>query len=68
MKVVCIDNGGYERHLTIGKVYINDGDIHRYAVISDADGQWIGCYSNNFIMYEQWLSLNRSEVIDDILS
>lgn len=68
MKVVCINNSGYEKHLTVGKVYINDGGIHRYSFISDYDGQWSGCYSTNFILYDKWLSLNRNEVIDGILA
>jgi GTPase SAR1 family protein len=39
MKVVCIDNNGYERWLTLGKTYevISDDGIFVYNIINDRD-------------------------------
>lgn len=67
MKVICIDNRGYEKHLTIGKVYTNDGGLYGYLVESDYDGKWLFCYYNNFMLYDDWIVFNRNKVIDEII-
>jgi hypothetical protein len=44
MKIICIKNIGYERHLTIGKTYevikiVNNG--YYYVIIYDENDKWI---------------------------
>lgn len=47
--VKCIDNSGYEKYLTKGKIYeVNDNLNYYYNINTDNGGQIVACYKTRF--------------------